>query len=101
MLAFFRSEASGPARRMDSLIAHLSRKERARLRVTVVDVDCQSEIAQRFRVTTVPTLILIDDRQVVARLEGRVSAPRIDRMLAPYLGEARLEVGLTPAPAVG
>ena len=101
MLAFFRSECSGPARRMDSLIAHLARKERARLRVTVVDVDRQREIAERFRVTAVPTLVLISDRQVVGRLEGRASAPRINRMLAPYLAEPQVEVGLTPAPAVG
>jgi thioredoxin 2 len=86
---------------MDSLIAHLARKERARLRVTIVDVDREPELAGRFRVTTVPTLVLIKDRQVVARLEGRVSAPRIDRMLAPHLPKATLDVGLAAAPAVG
>ena len=33
LLVFFRSERSGPARRMESLLAHFARKERARLRV--------------------------------------------------------------------
>jgi thioredoxin 1 len=72
---------------MESLLAHLARKERARLRVMQVDVDAQPEVAERFRVTMVPTLALVKDKRVVGRLEGRVSAPRIERMLAPHLEE--------------
>ena len=87
LLVFFAAAHSGPARRMESLVAHLARKERARLRVTQVDVDAQPELARRFRVTTVPTLALVKDGRVVDRLEGRVSAPRIERMLAPHLTE--------------
>ena len=48
-------------------------------------VDEQPELADRFRVTTVPTLALVKDKRVVDRLEGRVSAPRIERMLEPHL----------------
>ena len=39
LLVFFTSERSGPARRMESLLAHLARKERTRLRISRVDVD--------------------------------------------------------------
>ena len=35
---------------MDSLIAHLTRKERERLSVTCVDVDAKPELAEQFRV---------------------------------------------------
>jgi thioredoxin-like negative regulator of GroEL len=85
LLVFFSSERSGPARRMDSLLAHLARKERDRLRVTRVDVESRPEVAARFRVESVPTLVLVKDKRVVDRLEGRVSAPRIERMLEPHL----------------
>jgi thioredoxin-like negative regulator of GroEL len=85
LLVFFGAAHSGPARRMESLVAHLARKERMRLRVAQVDVDEQPQVAERFRVTTVPTLALVKDKRVVGRLEGRVSAPRIERMLAPHL----------------
>jgi thioredoxin 1 len=73
---------------MESLIAHVARKERARLRVMHVDVEEQPELADRFRVTTIPTLVLVKDKRVVERLEGRVSAPRIEEMLEPHLDEA-------------
>jgi len=86
LLVFFTSERSGPARRMESLLAHLARKERAQMRVLRVDVDRQPEVAERFRVDSVPTLVLVKGKRVVARLEGRVSQPRIESMLAPHLG---------------
>jgi thioredoxin-like negative regulator of GroEL len=85
LLVFFRATHSGPARRMASLVAHLARKERARLRVQEVDIEEQPELAERFRITTVPTLALVKGKRVVGRLEGRVSAPRIEEMLKPHL----------------
>lgn len=85
LLVFFSSRRSGPARRMESLLAHLARKERERLRVTIVDVDDRLELAARFRVETVPALVLVKDKRVVARLDGRASAPRIATMLEPHL----------------
>lgn len=85
LLVFFSHERSGPARRMESLLAHVARKERERLRVTRVDIDRRPDLATRFSVTEVPTLVLVKDKRAVARLEGRTSAPRIERMLEPFL----------------
>jgi thioredoxin-like negative regulator of GroEL len=70
---------------MESLLAHLERKERQRLRVRRVDVDANPELAERFKVDVVPTLVLVKDRKAVSRLDGRTSAPRIDAMLEPHL----------------
>ena len=88
LLVFFWSERSGPARRMESLLAHLARKERARLRVRRVDIDANPELAERFKVETIPTLVLVKDKKAVARIDGRTSAPRIEAMLEPHLPPA-------------
>ena len=85
LLLFFTNQTSGPARRMESLLAHLARKERTRLRVSRVDVEASPELADRVGVEEVPALVLVKDKRPVARLEGRVSAPQIERMLEPYL----------------
>ena len=85
LLVFFWSEQSGPARRMESLLAHLQRKERHRLSIKRVDVDATPELATRFEVGIVPTLVLVKGRKVVSRLEGRTSAPKIEAMLEPHL----------------
>ena len=85
LLVFFWSERSGPARRMESLLAHLARKERTRLCVMHVDVVEQPELAEQFRIVDVPTLVLVKGKQVVDRLEGRASAPKIEQMLESHL----------------
>lgn len=87
LLVFFWSERSGPARRMESLLAHLERKERERLRVRRVDIDANPELAERFEVKVVPTLVLVKDKKTVSRLDGRTSAPRIEAMLEQHLPE--------------
>jgi len=88
LLVFFWSERSGPARRMESLLAHLARKERSRLHLMRVDIQEQPELAKRFRVAAVPTLVLVKGKRVVDRIDGRASAPRIEDMLARHLAAA-------------
>jgi thioredoxin-like negative regulator of GroEL len=87
LLVFFSTRTSGPARRMESLLAHIARKERDRLRVTRVDIDTRPDLAERFRVETVPTIVLVMDKRMVGRIEGRASAPRIERLLEQHLPE--------------
>lgn len=91
LLVFFTSRRSGPARRMESLLAHIGRKERGRLRVMRVDVDEHPDVGTRFRVPEVPALALVVEKRVVARIEGRATAPRIESMLAEHLREGERE----------
>jgi len=86
VLVFFSAAHSGPARRMESLLAHLERKERHRLSVKRVDVDEEPELAERFEVQSVPTLILVKGKRAVARLEGRAKAAEIEALVDRYLG---------------
>ena len=70
---------------MESLLAHFARKERARLRVMRVDIDEQPDLAARFKVADVPTLVLVKGKRVVDRIDGRASAPKIETMLEQHL----------------
>jgi thioredoxin-like negative regulator of GroEL len=88
LLVFFSSSRSGPCRRMESLLAHVARKERRRLRVIQVDVHQRRELAQRLEITDAPALVLVVGKRAVARLEGRTSAPRIEAMLDAHIAEA-------------
>jgi thioredoxin-like negative regulator of GroEL len=85
LLVFFTSQRSGPARRMESLLAHIARKEREHLDVKMVDVDDRPDVAARFGVETAPALRLVRDRRVIARLDGRVTSPAIEEMLDSHL----------------
>jgi thioredoxin-like negative regulator of GroEL len=70
---------------MESLIAHIARKERDRLRVVQVDVDRRADLVQKLAVQNVPALVLVVGRRPVARIDGRASAPQIEAMLAEHL----------------
>ena len=88
LLVFFTSRTSGPARRMESLLAHVARKERDSLRVQRVDVDERPDIAAKFKIAEVPTLALVMKKRVVARLDGRSSAPTIETLLDEHVRAA-------------
>jgi len=90
LLVFFTSTRSGPARRMESLLAHLARKERGRLRTTKIDIESHPHLAEKFGVDAVPALVLVKEKRAVARIDGRASAPKIERMLEPHLPEVAL-----------
>ena len=72
---------------MDSLVDHLARKERDRLAVVRVDVEEDPVTAERFRVGTVPTIVLVKDKRTVARVEGRAKANEIEELVEPHLPE--------------
>ncbi|HZO97741.1 MAG TPA: thioredoxin family protein [Gaiellaceae bacterium] len=70
---------------MESLLAHIARKERHRLRVVQLDVDERRDVAEKLGVAAAPTLVLLRGRRPLARIEGRASAPRIEEMLELHL----------------
>jgi thioredoxin 2 len=97
VLVFFSASHSGPARRMESVLAHLERKQRHRLSVKRVDVDEEPELAERFEVRSVPTLILVKGKRAVARLEGKARAAEIEELVERHLGDS-VETGTEERP---
>jgi thioredoxin-like negative regulator of GroEL len=85
MLVFFTRATSGPARRMESLLAHVSRKERDRLRVRRVDADRYPHLLEKFGVEDVPALVLVVDQKAVGRIDGRANMPQIEQLLEEHL----------------
>ena len=81
ILLFFTKQTSGPARRMESLIAHVARKQRGRLTVVSVDADENADLVERLEVEEIPTLVLVKDRSAVGRLEGRATGGQIDALI--------------------
>ena len=84
-LVFFSSSRSGPARRMSSLVAWVRVTEKTRLRVLEVDVDKDRRLMQALDVSTVPALVLVRDRTVLGRLEGRATGRQIERLIRPHV----------------
>lgn len=84
-LLFLRKRQSGASRRMESLVAWVKVTQKRRLRVVEVDVDRNPALARELEVTELPSLVVIKDRQVVARLEGRATGRQIEDLIRPHV----------------
>jgi thioredoxin-like negative regulator of GroEL len=71
---------------MESLVAWVKVTQKRWLSVLEVDADENPSFVQRLGVKTVPTLVLVKDRRVVGRLEGRVTGRQIDALIRPHQG---------------
>lgn len=84
-LVFVGRRESGVSRRMESLVAWVKVTQKKRLRVVEVDADRHPGLVERLAVTDVPALLLVEDRRVVGRLEGRATGRQIDDLIRPHL----------------
>lgn len=99
ILVFFHASTCGHSRRMDSIVDHFLRTHRDHLKVAKVEVQERLDLAQRFGVTSAPTLVLLDDLKEVARLEGRATLPDMKDSFEPHLGVERRELSIELAGA--
>jgi thioredoxin-like negative regulator of GroEL len=84
-LVFIRRYRSGASRRMESLVAWVKVTQKRRLDVVELDADRHSRLVSKLGVKTAPSLVLVKDRRVVGRLEGRASGRQIDELIRPHL----------------
>ena len=86
-LVFFYSRQSGRCRRVEGFIAQVLQRRRNHDTFTVYRVDAEerSDLAARFGVSTLPTLVVVDGKHVSARLETPRGCREIESFLGPWL----------------
>ena len=86
VLVDFTAAWCGPCRALEPVLHQLDATYRGRVRIVSVDVDRSPMLAQRLRVVSMPTLVLLRDGQEVGRIVGaralRFLAGALDRALA-------------------
>jgi thioredoxin-like negative regulator of GroEL len=86
-LIFLHSSHSGRCRRVEGFLAQVlqRRSNHDTFRMYRVDVDEQADLARRFGVEDVPTLLVVEQKQVRSRLEQPRGCQEIEAFLAPWL----------------
>ena len=86
-LLVFYSERSGSSRRTDGFLAQVlqRRGNHETFRLRRVNADERRDLVERFRVTDLPTLLVVTDRRVRARLGRPRGCAQISEFLAPWL----------------
>jgi thioredoxin-like negative regulator of GroEL len=86
-LVLFQSKQDGRSRRVEGYLAQVlqRRKNHNTFVVHHIDIDEHPELAERFRIDDVPTLLVVADRRVQARLPHPRGCTDIKTLLTPWL----------------
>ena len=87
LLVFFHQPTCGRCRRTEGFIAQvLQRRSNHRtFRLRHVDVEQRPDLGEKFRVSTLPTLVVVDEGSVKARLTKPHGCTDIQDLLKPWL----------------
>lgn len=86
-LVFFTSEVSGHCRRVEGFLAQVlqGRRNHGTFKLYRIDLAVRPDLATRFRVEKVPTLIVVEGKHEQARLTLPRGCRDIEALLAPWL----------------
>ena len=86
-LVFFHSDVSGSCRRVEGFLAQVLQRRRNHGTFTLyrVDQDERPDLAERFGVVELPTLVIVEAKKVRAKLEKPRGCREIESFLSPWL----------------
>ena len=81
----FFAEWCGPCRRQGPILEDLKKAMGDAIEIRKVDVDQQMDLAQKYAIQVVPTLIIEKDGKVIRMLEGVTGAEALKAILQPLV----------------
>jgi thioredoxin-like negative regulator of GroEL len=86
LLFFYRSN-DGKARRIDGYLAQVLQRRQNHQTFVIhrVDVDQRPDLVERFKISTTPAFVVVNDKKVRGRLERPRNAVEIQGLLTPWL----------------
>lgn len=86
-LVFFYSPQSGKCRRAEGFIAQVLQRRRNHdtFELVRVPVDKRPDLAEKFRVTEVPTICIVEDRKLKLRIVAPRGCRELEEELEPWL----------------
>jgi thioredoxin 1 len=84
LLDFF-ADWCGPCKRQGPILEDLKQKMGDKVEIRKIDVDQNMELANKYGIRVVPTLIIEKDGKVIRTLEGVTSADSLESMISPLV----------------
>jgi thioredoxin-like negative regulator of GroEL len=86
-LVFFHSATSGKCRRLEGYIAQVLQRRRNHdtFKYYSVAQEKRPDLLEKFNIRLTPTLIVLEQKAITAKLELPKSGKEIERFLAPWL----------------
>ena len=85
VLVDFYADWCGPCQMMVPILEQVNSQLKNRLRIVKIDTEKYTELASRYGIAALPTLVLFKQGQPVDRIEGVVQAPQLVQHLQPLI----------------
>lgn len=76
----------GPCKMQTPVIEELAKKMGDAVEIRKIDVDQHMDLAEKYGIRVVPTLIIEKDGKVVQSMEGVTDLPTLENLLKPLVG---------------
>jgi thioredoxin 1 len=85
VLIDFYADWCGPCRLQSPIVEELGRRMGDQLEVKKINVDDNMELANKYRIYVVPTLIIEKDQREIRRIEGLTDVSSLEAMIKPLV----------------
>ena len=75
----------GPCKMFSPIVEQISQKYKDKITVLKIDIDENSEIAEKYSIQSVPTSILFKNSNIVERVSGMISFNQCSDLVDKYL----------------
>ena len=85
VLVDFYAEWCGPCKMMGPIVEKMAEKYEGKVKIGKLNVDENMEIAQKYRVASIPTFIFFEGGEAVETAIGGMSAKALEEKIQQYL----------------
>ncbi len=85
VLVDFSAEWCGPCKMIAPVLEQLSKEYEGKVKIITVDVDEENDLAMKFSVMSIPTLMLFKNGESVGQVVGFQSKPMLEKFIQRVL----------------
>ena len=85
VVADFWAEWCGPCKMIAPLLRELATQYKDKIKIAKIDVDAEMELAQKFNIVSIPTILVFSQGKVVKQQIGAVPRQALEKMIKEVL----------------
>src|ERR1051325_10759685 len=85
ILIDFSAEWCGPCKMMKPILQKLRQRMGEKIRILKIDIDQSPAVSEAYNIQSVPTLMLIQNRNILWRQSGVIQANQLEQIINPFL----------------